>query len=171
MGYREDIFIDKNQLDIEWEKQSSLFFKYAEEHTNALAKRDRLKNELEVVKAEVFADIKKNWKEYEFTKKPTDGEARNEVEINIDVQEINAELIEANKEVNILASAKAALEHKKKALESLTSLWIQGWFADPKEGILNKGFQNEILQRQNRRSLKDSPKLNNLKNKRKKVNG
>jgi len=34
-------------------------------------------------------------------------------------------------EVNLLASAKVAFEHRKQALEGLTKLWLGGYFSNP----------------------------------------
>jgi transposase-like protein len=171
MSYAEDIFLDHHNLDKEWIKQSSLYFKYASLHADAIAKRDSLKEELEVVKAELFVRIQKGWAEYGFEKKPTDGVAKAFVDQAEEVAEIAEEIIEANKEVNILASAKVAFEHKKKALENLTTLWVQNWHAEPKEGVFNKGYETELFQRKQTRELKSNKRLQNLKKKKEDKNG
>jgi len=168
MSYAEDIFLDHHNLDEEWIKQSSLYFKYASLHADAIAKRDSLKEELEVVKAELFVKIQKDWAKYGFEKKPTDGVAKAFVDQEEEVAEITEEVIEANKEVNILASAKVAFEHKKKALENLTTLWVQNWHSEPKEGVFNKGYESELFQRKQQRELKNNERLYNVKKSKKK---
>jgi hypothetical protein len=162
-SYKEDIQIDIHDIEGDWIKQSSLYMKYSELHANATASRDRLKQELEVERAEVFARVKKQWKSLGFEKKPTDAEANKFVDQDELIDEIANELIEANKEVNILLSAKIALDHKKRALENITSLMIHNLFADPKEGVNNKGFEGELMARKNKRELGNSPALQKLK--------
>jgi len=41
------------------------------------------------------------------------------------------DLIESTRNVNLLAAAKSAFEHRKKALEGLTQLWLGGYYSNP----------------------------------------
>ena len=171
MSYQEDIFLDSDELDKEWIKQSSLYLKYSSLHADAIAERDKCKEELEVVKAEILVDLQSNFDNYGFDKKPTDSVAKSYIETEKEVIAFNKKLIELNKDVNILQAARAALDHKKKALENLTTLWVQNWHAEPKEGVFNKGYESELFQRKQTRELKSNKRLQNLKKKKEDKNG
>lgn len=159
MSYKEDIAIDPYALDKEWIQQSSFYEKYSTKHANAIADRDSLKEELEIVKSEVLVDIQKHWSSYGFTAKPTDSVAKAFVEQAEEVKKLKFDIIKASKTVNVFQAAKTALDHKKKALENLTTLWVQNWYSEPREGVLNKGYQEEVYKRKQQRSLKNNSRL------------
>jgi len=129
-SYKSDLEIDKYNLDEEWEKQPMLYMKWAEKHAEAVRKRDLTWQKKKVLKAELDGEVRKSFieKGEKFTENIVDAEIRKKSEF----KEVQKDLIEANEEVNVLESAKWAMEHKKKALESMTSLWIGGYYSEPK---------------------------------------
>jgi len=128
--YSKDISIDKYALDDELQKQAILFMKYAEMAAEAILVRDKAKERLAVVMAEVDAEIRGNPDEYGFDKKPTESAISNCIVRDERYSKANHDLIEANKDMNILTSAKEAMAHKKKSLEKLVDLFLAGYWSD-----------------------------------------
>ena len=57
--FKTEIFIDKNSLDEELVRQPQLYCYWAERETEALYERDKCKEKLDLVKAELDGDIRK----------------------------------------------------------------------------------------------------------------
>ena len=126
--YRDDLLIDKFNLAGEWERQPQLFIYWAEEAVYAQTVRDQIKEQLDLIKAQLDSDIRLNWKEYGFDAKPTEPAitaAALQQQGYLDKQE---ELKKATEHANIMAAAKAAFDHKRRALTSLTELQIAGFY-------------------------------------------
>ena len=70
--YERDLKLDRDNLDREWEKQATLFMKWAERHAEALYERDRKKEKLDLVRAELDASLRANPELFGFDKKPTE---------------------------------------------------------------------------------------------------
>ena len=146
-NYNEDLKIDFAQLDLNWRDQAANYMYWSQKWVTAVTKRDRIKENLEVIKAEVDREIREAYS----GKKPTEAAISALVITNTRYREAMENLILANEEVNILASTKTAFEHKKKALEGSTQLWINGYWSEPKiagevkEKLGNKeaGYVNE----------------------------
>jgi hypothetical protein len=132
--YSADLQIDKYKLSEEWEDQSLLYMKWAERYAQAIYERDRLKEKMDLVKAQIDLYIRKNPNQYGFdTKpKPTEAAITNTILNEEEYQEAVEDYLLAKKNVNILQGVKDAMEHKKKALEAETSLWIGNYYSDPK---------------------------------------
>lgn len=131
MGYKEDTSVDKHNLEEEWTKQSSLFLKWGEAHAEAITEKDRAKEKLDIIKSEIDSDIRTRPEKYGFDKKPTEAAISSIILKHPKYTEVNNEVIKCNEEVNVLAVAKEAMNHKKKALENLTTLWVAGYYSDP----------------------------------------
>ena len=156
MGYKEDLQMDKHSLDSEWERQALLYMKWAEEYADAVLTRDRAKEKVELVQAELYKEIVESYiKEGE--KKPTEGAITNITIGKVKFKEANSEYFEAKKNAEILAGAKEAMQHKKKALESMTHLWLGSYYAEPKIPAEAKKESFEKNDEDMKRSRKDRP--------------
>ena len=100
------------------------------------ALNERKKEALEVLKAELDRKYRPQL-EKEIGKKPTEAVVSAAIVIDDIYRLAQNELINANEDVNILASAKSAFEAKKKALEGLTHLWLGGYFSNPNIPVEN----------------------------------
>jgi hypothetical protein len=127
MGYKEDLTIDKFALDEEWIKQPIVFINWAEEHANAQADRDRKKEQMDLVKAELDNEIRTSPEKFGLVK-ITEGAIANLILTNGTVRDANDRYLEAVKKAKVLDVAREAFEHKKKALENLTQLFLTGYF-------------------------------------------
>jgi len=129
--YKEDLFIDKYNLDIEWLKQPMLFVKWAERWAEAVERRDRAKQYLEVIKAEMYTKIKKDPDVYGLPDKPTEGATNAIVTKSKKYRSAFEDYLDLNGQVNVLASAKEAMNHKKRALEYVSQLMLGGFYSNP----------------------------------------
>ena len=123
-----DIQIDPNALDVEWMRQPEIYLKYAEESAKAQSEADRAKDKLEVVEAEVDAEVRM---QYSDTKKPTETQIAGIVLTNQRVILAKESLIQAKERASLLSSAVKAFDQRKNALENLVRLWAGSYFAGP----------------------------------------
>jgi hypothetical protein len=127
-NYNEDLRIDFAELDLNWRDHAANYMHWSNKWVAAVSERDRAKENLDVIKAEVDREIREAYS----GKKPTEAAISALVSTNTRYREASDLLIDANEKVNLLASAKSAFEHQKKALEGLTQLWINGYWSEPK---------------------------------------
>ena len=150
-----DFQIDQDNLDKEWEKQPSLYSKYARATADARREMDEAKSSLEVTKAERALYIRSNLVLYNLTK-ITESQLSQMVEVEEDVKTAMSNLIEARHHYEVLQAAVGALDHKKKALESLVSLWLADYFATPRAKGAAKEKMEEMEKQKLRRKRKAS---------------
>lgn len=131
MGYKDDLKINKYELDEEWLKQPMVFIQWAEEYVNAQADRDRRKEQLDLIKAELDNEIRSNPEKYGLAK-VTEGAIQNLILTEGSFRDAQDKYLEAVKNAKILDVAKEAFDHKKKALEALTQLFLSGYFMSDK---------------------------------------
>jgi hypothetical protein len=132
MGYKEDIQIDIHTLDAEWIKQASLYQYYARKEAVALYERDQLADKLALTQAQLDGDIRLNFKKHGFDSKPTEAAILNSIKQNPFYIKANSLLMKASCKAKIIGGAVRAFDHKKKALEKLTDLYLSGYWASPK---------------------------------------
>lgn len=132
MGYKEDVEIDKSSLDYEWLRQASLFMYWGEQEVEAQFLRDKTKERMDLKRAELDSQIRKEPKSFGLGEKVTESAILNCILLHPDYKKINEEYLENTKTVKTIGVAKEAMEHKKKALEKLTDLWISGYWSDPR---------------------------------------
>jgi len=128
---KDELRIDKYALDEEWQRQSLLYNKWAEAYAEAVEERDIAELELDVVEAELFESVKKDWRRYGLDRSPTDTRAKQIVKLQPQYREAYERYVKAKKNVNMIEAARRALEHKKKALEFITLLWLANYYAEP----------------------------------------
>lgn len=129
--YKKDTTIDHNDLEGQWIEQGSIFMYYGEAHADAIETRDADKQRLDLVAAELDEEIRNNWSDFS-ENKMTEASVKAKILQHARYKKAQKLLNNANHNVNVLASAKTALEHKKKGLENLVSLKIGGFYSEPK---------------------------------------
>jgi len=130
--YKADLEIEFHNLEEHWKKQGSLYMKWGELHANSIRMRDRAKESLEVMKAEKAAYITEHWEVEGLAKAPTVDGVKNWVTNDSEVRGSGSDYIRATENMNVMGVSKVAFEHKKKALEMLTQLYLIGYFSKPK---------------------------------------
>lgn len=130
MSLKDDVKISINNLDQAAIEQPSLYAEWAEKWADAMLKRDQIKESLSAVKAEADEDIRKNPKGYGWTadKAVTEAWVASQISVHKKVLKVTDDYLNAQYDVNMLSVAKEALEHRRKALEILTTLYANSYF-------------------------------------------
>lgn len=128
--WKEEIQIDPERLDQEWVRQASLFGKYCSLLAEANKNLDFLKEELNILDAEIKIDIVKNPEHYELSK-VTEGTIQAVIIQKPEHKRLVNKIAETKYEADILLAAVRSLDHKKSALENLVRLHGQNYFAGP----------------------------------------
>jgi outer membrane lipoprotein-sorting protein len=127
MSAKEDLKLDKYNLELEAERQASLLGQYSEDLSEAEKDLNRLKNKLNVEESEIAYSVRKEGKTPHGVKATVDA-VREYVAIQPEVIELQEKIEDKRYEVNMLKSAISALEHKKSMITNLVKLQIQGYY-------------------------------------------
>jgi|SRR5690625_8181 len=130
MNYETDISIDPNQLDTEWLEQSTLTLKYTQHEAHCRKVLDTLKSELDILKADLDLKIRSNPSDFGLSK-TTETAIGNAILSVKDFTDKQAEVREAEYELNMAQAAVRSIYAKKDALENLVRLFGQQYFAGP----------------------------------------
>jgi hypothetical protein len=122
--------IDRYALDIECAKHAKTFGEVSKEFIKSVSIRDRMKEQMDLVKAEVDAKVRQNPEEYIYGK-GTEAEIAGIVLMSDEYRAAQHEYIQAREDVGVLQVAKDALEHKKTMLELLVKLYTSNYFSVP----------------------------------------
>ena len=143
-SFYDDLEFVNDALDKAWQEQPSLYMRYAEKAAKARQTEDELKGQLEVLEARLAKEMRTDPDKYGLVK-TTDAAIKEAVIAHDDRQKHVAKIANAKFEREILQYAVTAFEHRKKALENAVSLYLCGFYSqpkDPEETIrkhLNKG--------------------------------
>lgn len=129
MSYKDDLSIDKYILDEEWQEQPKKFAEWAEKEVEASFIRDKAKERLDLVKAELDSRIRSEPFKYGIDK-VTESSIQNTILRQQLYMEASEALIVATRDVKILNVAREAFDHRKKALEKMTDLFLSNYWAD-----------------------------------------
>ena len=130
MALKDDVKISINHLDQAAIDQPSLFAEWGERWAEATMNRDRLKERLATVKAEADEAIRSNPKAYGWVadKAPTEAWVASQIVIHKQVLKVSEELLAAQYDVNMASVGKESMDHRRKALEILTTLYANSYF-------------------------------------------
>ena len=159
INYDEDLKLDKHGLDFEWLRQPSLYLKYSRLFSDLALYRDEAKEELQRTDAEIDLEIRADWTDFGFEYKPTEPAIK--AAILQDQRHIDAakEYITATRNVNLAQGAKVALDHKKSALEKLSTLYLSGYWADPRIPKDAKNEYDNDIQSAHRSHLENNERI------------
>lgn len=125
MSYKEDLSIDKFSLDTEWQSQPIKFAEWAEKAVEAAFEKDKCKEQLEIVRAQVDNKIR-----ITSTEKITEAAISGKIILSAEYQTANSKYILATRAYNLLSVGREAFDHRKKALEKMTDLFLSGYWSD-----------------------------------------
>lgn len=146
--YKEDLQIDMNSLESEWEKQPVIFIHWAEGLAEANKEKDRTKQQLEIVTAELDKEARTSGEVVEEYGKLTETAIKGWIVLQDSFQQAQEDYNEAKHEAAILSAAVSAMEQKKSALENLVKLWAAGYYSTPREPNMDKNIQEKRTKRQ-----------------------
>jgi len=135
MSVKDDVALNINELDKEWERQSALM----EEYSSALSTSNREYSNMKLVLDGMTARLKMEWREKGEISTPTgkvkltEGALSDAVDSNEEVTKQKQLMIEMQFEIDTLKGIVSALQNKKSALEAEVSLYLSGYFSSPKD--------------------------------------
>lgn len=149
--FEKDLSINKFRLDEECLSHSSIYFRYAEAQAKAKTRAAKAKDNLELVKAERYDEIKS-----EFEKKgikTTIPMMDKAVLSDSEVIEATNKLRKAEDISSKLDVAVKAFEHRKSELDNLVKLYCAGYYSLPNASDTSKKDANEQTAREIRKNL------------------
>ena len=136
-GASDHFEINQYALDEEWIRQTRLVYRYGQNLAEAKRDLDVLKAEMDLVDSEMDAEVRRRPSDFGIDK-VTERSIQSAIVMSDGYKKIQKEVIDAKHEVDVLQAAVNALEHKKRALESLVQLHGMQYFAEPRastEGV------------------------------------
>ena len=163
MDYEKDMTIDESALDVEWLDQPRLMLRYAKHAAKTRLEVERVKEKLDIVRAELDKKIRMDPEAFEIVKL-TETFITSTILTQKEYQEANEEYLEAVYESNMAQGAVRAIDGKKTALENLVRLHGQQYFAGPSvPRDLSKEWEDR--EKQQRSDAGVASKLKRTKNK------
>jgi hypothetical protein len=155
MDYKEDIKIDEHHLDKEWKKQSQNFMEISEASANADAAARRKKEDVEIVRAECYLEIKKKLEEE--GEKTTENAIDARIKVHPKYNEAVSSYLECAHEAQIIKGAVMAFDQKKSGLENLVKLKLAGYYSEPKDSS-KEAEESEQSRKNQKEKLKNRRK-------------
>lgn len=143
LDFEKDVTIDESALDVEWLEHPSKVLRYGKHLAGVLRRLELAKESLNVVKAEIDKAIRQKPGNYGIDK-ITETQVSNAVILDEAYQEANKEVIELRYEYEMSKTAFQAITSRRDALQSLTSLYGQQYFAGPR---IPRDLANEMEKR------------------------
>lgn len=144
--------IDLARLEEHWVEHPKLYQQYADMLAQAKKKQDEANRLFELAEADAKMTVRKNPAKYGVTKL-TDGAVK---EVYVKVRAYQDALLAVNKakhRVDVLVAAINSLEHRKRALENLVTLFGQNYFSRPQ---VSKAANSKFLEDADHRKDKAS---------------
>lgn len=141
------VHIDEFQLDREWLRQPKLVRDQHKRLAEAKQLMERARSNVDVVKAELDREIRQDPEAYDLAKATEKG-IEGAILLQPAYKKAVTKYIEARHDVDLISAVVTALEHKKRALESLVSLHGMDYFAEPRT---RNDDDREALKRQGSR--------------------
>ena len=120
--------IDRNHLDLEWEKQASNVFEIGRLQAQAQLYMDDLKRQLDIKRSSLDYAIRRDPTKYGITK-ITEGAINSAITTNPEIIDLTDKIAHAQYQIGLFKAASFALENKKKGLESLTQLVQMNYYS------------------------------------------
>lgn len=131
LNYEKDMWIDDTALDVECLHQPQLMMRYSRALADAKREVTRLKEQLDIVRAELDKKVRTDPDKYGLDK-ITESVVTNTIMLDTQYQAAVDDLRDAQYEVNMLIGAVDSVQQRKDMLEALIKLHGQQYFAGPK---------------------------------------
>lgn len=135
MDFEKDLQIDKYSLDDEWAKQANNFHKWSVQLAEAEMERDRSKENIDLIRAELDMAIRSDPESFGIPK-VTEAAINSAIITNKKYKETVDEYLKLKYNHKIIQSALESLNHKKYALDNLVRLYLSEYYlkeAPPKD--------------------------------------
>lgn len=129
--YTADLEIERDALDEEWLHQPNRYMYYAHQLAEAQRDADLAEEHLDVVRAEVDHEIRKDPESFGL-EKVTEAGVKAKLPLQEKYRKALKRYIDCKYEAGLLASAVRAFDQRRAALENLVKLQGQGYFSQPR---------------------------------------
>ena len=150
---KSDLTIDPYDLDNEWVKQPNLYGRYASMAADARRDFDEDKVQVDVVYAELDADIRRNPESYNLVK-PTENSIKSAIPGQERYREAVQAMIDSRHHMDVVNAMVSALDHRKTALSKLVDLLLADYYSKPRASSGAKEETDEIEKRMARRKVR-----------------
>lgn len=150
--YIQDMKIEPDELDLELIGQPVLMVKYSAKLSEAKERRDLMKEELDLTRAQCDRDIREEPGKFGL-EKITETAVSNIILTLDDFKDAQEQLRRVNYDVNVLQGVVNAIEQRKSALENLVRLLGQNYFAGPSIPR-NLQEETELKQKESNKKVK-----------------
>ena len=123
--------VDLNNLDREWAMQAKRIKRFCDEASYARKRHAEAKAKLDVVESTLFLNIKADPKAYGMDA-TSDKAVEHKVTTMKEYRQALQNLIDAKFALDIVEGSVEALQHKKPALQNEVTMFLAGYFGDPK---------------------------------------
>ncbi len=131
MDYEKDVHINENDLDLECLEQPNLMRKYSQHLEFMKKERDRIKEKVDLVRAQLDKDIRSNPEEYDIAK-ITETVVSSAILMDPYYKKASEEYLDAKYEAGVAQGVVSAIDARKTMLELLVKLHGQNYFAGPR---------------------------------------
>lgn len=160
--FTNELEINKHNLDEELVKQPQLYMQWALLCCQATEDKDAAKKDLDLVKAQVEAKIRKKPKRYGVDGKLTESLVKTLIVLDPKVQRYDAAYLKAAHEEHALGKMEKAFSMRKSSLESLVQLDLRLHFSEPRiPQQRRENNENQQTKRLALRNLKRSRRSRN----------
>ena len=149
MNYEQDMTIDPDSLDVEWIEQPRLMMQYARYAAQTRLEVERVKEELDIIRAELDKDIRIDPEKFGIIKL-TESVVTSTIITQREYMVANEKYLCVQYDSNMAQGAVRALEGKKTALENLVKLHGQQYFAGPS---VPRDLSKEWAQREKQKNV------------------
>jgi hypothetical protein len=136
LNFKEQLKLDKHNLDLCAIEQPELYAKWATEWADAVNRRDRMKDKLSVIRSECDAAVREIPARYGWDnplKTPTEAFINSAVTGHPDMVTANEDYLSAVHEANLLEVAKQSFEQRRRMIEILVQLYVSSYFSGNKD--------------------------------------
>ena len=125
-----DLSVDKHALDEELVAMPQLVMLYNEWVAEAYEQRDHLKNLLDLERAKLDAAVRSNPTGYGIKEKVTESAISSVIIQSEKIVDLQNQIIQSQKELNVLSGARDAVRNKGIVLENLVKLRLAEYYTD-----------------------------------------
>lgn len=158
MSIKQDALINKHTLDDHWEDQTSLMDKWTSKHVDAISIRDDIKTKIELFYADTSLKIRKNPEKWEISK-VTDKVVDAVIIIQTEYQQLLADLLQANNNVNAFKGGIKTLDSRQASIEHLVKLYKLNYWSVPKIKQVEKKAYGDVKAAKHTSALAQNSRL------------
>ncbi len=131
-NYKDDVSIDYSNLLASELDQSVRYWKYAKLHANAIADRERMKDQIDILKSEIDLEIRENPDDYTDTREAS---ILAMVKSDERYKDKIKEYYELNEDVYVFAAAMRSMEQRSYMITNINDTLKHGIFSVPRTMI------------------------------------